>query len=668
MKNNIQIHKYNKYDSYYKIKKICNEYNKYTDFVKIFEEFKDETKCYIMIAFLMEISKKGIISDDHIKFFKYLCEYKKMMGRKNMEVNLIKYTPFNNICWNIIHNSPEKHCQIINILHDMGFSIDTTNDKNEDAVRSLCNTTNEKDYAVNYLNVKNRMALFNALMTPTNNRLCSIVNEILGKSASNDESYLTKLKWCLLVEPYVTINQFIKYFYNIFNKNNKIEIYHEYTNYICKSISGINKLKQQQKFNTDIKSYISQGKSSYEIFIRQNLDSLKSEEELKQILFNMLVIEGHSKYSNDLVNNYLECELDKTEKYKQHLAIVKRMYNIIVDNNIIKLYSGDMDFLKSKYNDINKIQKETSKLEDQLDEYESGECDMTNEQVTNNENRITKNKEIVASLIETLNDFISKIIVTTYKIPDKYMQLINVNHKTFSLLSKEQSLEDFNDNFFKCSIDHLENEIKSLDNKINNIGKNIEGGKLDVINDFNKNFKINGYILMASLLTRSFFTNENEDIITKAFTELSSGTYDDLNIIEKCIKFFSQTKKYFVNALKNISELMYTEKDSQRKFKLMDILENSLNIKINDNTPKEFIINEISNIYVPKKQEPISYKNLCEKLSNTPQNNPLINIPQKNVKVVKPVYKNTKTRLCKYTGLGEKCPFGKKCNFSHRTN
>ena len=637
-----------------------------------FENIKENRQYDAIIHFINELSKKDPLTSEITDFFKYLYNKKETMGRKNLENNFKNYMPFNNICWNRIYdNNTVHHCNAIKIFHDFGFSIDTMNNQGEDAIISLCATFNHKNLNV-YNNVNNRMVLFNALMNPTEKRIRGILNEILAKSVSDNAEYIKKIRWCLLINPFVTIEHMINYFFAINNRNKKIEIYDEIINYITKSIVGIDKIKSAKKLGNDIKLYISEKKSKYDIYIGQNNDNFLSEKELKAIIFDLLVIKGYDYYKMHCCNKFKDSENNKMSKLSHNIDNNKNLYDIVNKSNDIKLTNDEMEYIVNNMNIINNMGYDIHRLDDEL--YEEQDCrDIYN---TQKYEELEKYKEEVNNLESIVEDYIFSIIKNTY--PSLSIDSsICIKYSSLGRLHKAKNLVQFNSKLNKIFRDHILNELIFLEKSKQQIINNYDQHLQEFILELDNKSKVNVYLLMCFLIIKNFFTVNEVNSIQSEFVKLCKGTIGDINIIYTCVNYIPNVKKYFPNVFLEIAKNIKLENNTQKKFKMMDILENVFKIKVSSDTNFEELENNIKNIIsnMEPKMEKVNYENLLTQNYNN-NNLPIKNVvppldqPTNSIKSpIKSPFKNDpKKHMCKFIGMGEKCIYGKKCKFSHRIN
>lgn len=633
----------------------------YEQLIDAFESIKGN-KFDVIIGFINEFSKKDPLNADIVQFFKYIYNITIKMGRKNLEQKFKNYMPFNNICWNKIYdNNVSYHCEIINILHDFGLSIDTMNNTNEDAINSLCATINHKNTAHIYNNINNRMSLFNALMTPTENRLKSIINEILSKSVSSNIEYIKKIRWCLLINPYVTINKFITYFFALSNKNNKNEIYEEIVNYLCKAITGIDKIRTMKTLNNDIKLHISEKKSKYDIYMGQNNTRFLSEKELKEIIYNLLVEKGYDVYKNRNCDKFKSNENNKIGKLASNINGHQNLYDSMNKHGEIIISDNDMEFIMKGLNSIKSVSDQLTELEEMNND--EGQI----------EEQIEKYQDEYDKMALYLEDYVIGMVKHYYDDLNDIQLLLPIKCSYMMKLIKTQTLNNFTIHFNEILRKHILNEIialnKSKQQIINNFDRNME----EYVSGLDNNAKVNGYILMSFLIHRGVFSQEEIKNIQSKFTQLCDGTSNDINIIYVCAKFVPNVKKHITNVFIKIAGLIKTETNTQKKFKMMDILESNFNIKITSDTDFNELETAINNTLAnaEKKTEKVDYALLLK--PNDAPTKPVLPIRTNNVPNNVPV-KTTikkvdfKKQLCKAIGLGEKCVYGKKCKYSHRIN
>jgi hypothetical protein len=702
----------------------------YDQLVNEFEKIRDDDKFMAMIYFINEYSKKDPLTTDIIKFFSYIYSIKNIFGRKNLEMNFRKYMPFNNICWNkIYNNNTDNHCNAIKIFHDFGFSIDTTNNQGEDAIVSLCATFNSKNSNA-YSNVNNRIALFNALMTPTKTRIRSILNEIMAKSVSNNVEYIKKIRWCLLIDPYTTIEQMIYIFFALSNNNNKNNIYDELVNYFTKSISGINNIKKRKTLDNNIRHHLST-KSKYDIYIEQHNDKFMSETEIKDMLFDILVVKGYDNYKLFCKNKFKDNEHIKIQKIQKNINNYNNLYKLINNvnintntNNITSTYNNnndntningisvtehDMDNIHAKINEICKFNQIVSELENKLDilENETHYCEEDYSKIYE-ELEIEKGKE--SDLIFSLEQYIFNIMKRKYNV-DYIDSIIPLHYNSIKKLQKKKNLLQFNEKLNELLNEHIINELIFCEKSKQNINNNFENNVLEHLNELD-NLKINSYLLMCFLISKNFFQQHEINIIVNNITNLCDGSISDINIIHSCLKFVPYIKKYFLDIFLKIAKYIKSESNVQKKFKMMDILESTFNIQLaldidfekleqhiielvdikkNNDSVKNINYSSLLSQYNTNDPEPKISHNITPKNSITTTKNSITtnknsitttnnSITPKNsitvtnntkVHLQKSTNKSNKltnTKLCKFIGMGEKCKYGKKCKFSHRIN
>jgi len=673
MNYNKQHHKIN--DLNYHIRNLRLKDLNYQDLVNEFLNTKGN-QFDIIVGFINEFSKKDPLDTNTVQFFKYLYGIIKKIGKNNLEQHFVTFMPFNNICWNNIYdNNIIHHCEIINIFHDLGFSIDTKNNQNEDAITSLCATSNN-NIINTYNDINNRMGLFNTLMNPTKSRIKSIIGEILSNYNSNNIEHIKKIKWCLLINPHVTINKIITYFLSITNKNknnnicnnicnniykndicNDIYIYEELVNYLCKSITGIDKIRVMKKLGLDIKLYISENKSKYDIYIGQNNDKFMTEIELKKIMFDLLVNKGYHNYKEKYCLKFKSNENNKIGKISTNIDNHKNFYDSINKCDEIKILDKDMEFIIEHLNIIKNILIKLKHVDENID----------NNDTINN----TKLQEEYNISVLHLEDYIFSIIKYNYIDLHTINTIVPIKYSYLTKLYKAHNLNQFTTQLNGIFRNHILNEIICLEKLKQNILNNFERNMEEYILELDNTAKVNGYILMCFLICKNMFSLEEINVIKSKIIQLSNGNINDINVIYICIKCVPSIKKHFSDIFLEIAKNIKLENNIQKKYKMMDILEYAFNIKISPDTNfKELentIINTVSN--TEQKMEKVNYAILLQNnmsIKNIPiKNIPIKNIPIKNI----PIKKNdTKKQLCKFIGLGEKCVYGKKCKFSHRIN